>query len=74
MKTIFTNEYGVALPLVLALMIIMTLLSITAMNIAANNTTLASRFFGTEKALYAAEKGYNQYLWKLNNDSDFTRY
>ncbi len=71
LKTFFKNEYGAALPLVLALMIIMTLLSITAMNIAGNNTTLASRFFGTEKALYAAEKGYNQYLWKLNHDSDF---
>lgn len=71
MKTIFKNESGAALPLVLALMIIMTLLSITAMNIAGNNTTLASRFFSSEKSLYAAEKGYNQYLWKLNNDAGF---
>jgi hypothetical protein len=65
------NEYGIAMPLVLALMVIMTLLAITAMNVAAGNTNIVSRFLLNEKSLYAAEKGYNQYLWKLNNDDDF---
>ncbi len=66
-----TNENGIALPLVLILVVIMTLFSITAMNIAQGNTNIVSRFLGSEKALYAAEQGYNQYLWKLNNDSAF---
>ncbi|MGI5879214.1 MAG: hypothetical protein ACOX6L_01290 [Syntrophomonadaceae bacterium] len=65
------NEAGAALPLVLALLVIMTLLSITAMNIAEGNTKIIGRFLGGEKAVYAAEKGYNQYLWKLNNDDEF---
>lgn len=65
------DERGVALLLVLALMAIMTLLAMTAMNVAEGNTTIVSRFLGNEKALYAAEQGYNQYLWKLNNNGSF---
>ncbi len=48
------NEYGIAMPLVLALMVIMTLLAITAMNVAAGNTNIVSRFLLNEKSLYAA--------------------
>lgn len=70
-KNRLINENGIALPLVLVLVVIMTLFSITAMNIAQGNTNIISRFLGSEKALYAAEQGYNQYLWKLNNNSTF---
>ncbi len=70
-RNLLTNENGIALPLVLVLVVIMTLFSITAMNIAQGNTNIISRFLGSEKALYAAEQGYNQYLWKLNNNSTF---
>ena len=71
LKNLPANEKGIALPLVLVLLVIMTLFSITAMDIAQGNTNMVSRFLGGEKAIYAAEQGYNQYLWKLNNNSTF---
>jgi len=66
-----SNQRGVALPLVLILLVVITILGVAAINISEGNTSLIGRFVGGEKALYNAEKGYNQYLWRLNDNPDF---
>jgi len=65
------NQKGIALPLVLAVMVVMTILSIAAMNVSTNQTILVQKSISRDKALYAAEQGYNHYLWKLNDNDIF---
>ncbi len=71
-KLIFTGQQGAALPMVLMLMVVMILLSAAAYQLSQGNTSIISRTTSNEKALYAAEQGYNRCLWRLNNeDSSF---
>lgn len=65
------NQKGIALPLVLAVMVVMTILSIAAINVSTNQTLLVQKSIARDEALYAAEQGYNHYLWKLNDDDIF---
>mgnify|MGYP001007978159 FL=1 len=65
------NDQGIALPLVLAVMAVMTILSVAAFNVSTNQTLLVQKSIDRDEALYAAEQGYNHYLWKLNDDDIF---
>ena len=70
--TLFRNQHGAALPMVLILMILMIILSAAAYQVSRGNTGLVAIASSSEKALYAAEQGYNRTLWRLNNEkSDF---
>ena len=39
---------------------------------ALTETLLVQKSIDRDEALYAAEQGYNHYLWKLNDDDVFT--
>ncbi|MGS0764011.1 DUF4900 domain-containing protein [Syntrophomonas curvata] len=62
------NQQGAALPLVLILMILMFILSAAAYQVSQGNTGIVAMASSSEKALYAAEQGYNRTLWRLNNE------
>ncbi len=64
----FKNQQGAALPIVLMLMILMVILSAAAYQISQGNTGIIAAAIGSDKALYAAEQGYNRTLWRLNNE------
>lgn len=65
------NNRGIALPMVLGLIVIITLLGFTAMSLADNQTLMVNRYQQQEKALHYAEAGVYKYLNLLNADRDF---
>lgn len=71
LKKLLYDQKGIALPLVLALMIVMTILSAAAITVSNGQTRIVQKSVEREKAVYAAEQGYNHYLWKLNDNSTF---
>ncbi|MDI6907395.1 MAG: hypothetical protein QMC81_07915 [Thermoanaerobacterales bacterium] len=71
MKGILRSEAGIALPIVMALVVIISLLGFTAAFVVESQSVMGQRFAGGEDALYYAEAGYNKYLWHLNEDSRF---
>lgn len=62
------SQQGAALAVVLILMGLLVVLSYAAYQISANKQSLIAWATGGDKALYAAEQGYNRCLWRLNND------
>lgn len=54
--------------MVLMVMIIMFILSAAAYQVSQGNIGLIAIASSNEKALYAAEQGYNKCLWRLNNE------
>ena len=64
----FKNQHGAALPMVLILMVFMVLFSAAAYQISQVNTSGVAMASSSEKALYAAEQGYNKTLWRINNE------
>lgn len=65
----FRNQRGAALPMVIMVMILMCVLSAAAYQISQGNTGLIAMASSNERALYAAEQGYNRTLWRLNNEA-----
>ena len=66
--TLFKNQQGAALPMVLILMVLMIILSAAAYQVSQGNTGIIAMAASSEKAFYAAEQGYNRTLWRLNNE------
>jgi len=64
----FRNQHGAALPMVLILMVFMVVFSMAAYQMSQGNTGSIVMASSSEKALYAAEQGYNRTLWRLNNE------
>lgn len=71
MRWIISNQDGMALPLVVVVIAVVTVLGFTAAYVTDSQGILGARFTGREKALAIAEAGVNQYLWHLNKDSRF---
>lgn len=65
------NQQGIALPAVLFLVVIVTLLGFTAMSIADNQTIMVSRHQQREQALHYAEAGIHRYMAELNKNRKF---
>ncbi len=62
----FTNQRGIVLPMVLAIILIVTILGFSAMSVAENQTIMVSRHQQREQALHYAEAGINCYMAELN--------
>ena len=66
--TSYKNQKGAVLPMVILIMLLMVILSGAIYYISTGNSLLVAMASSHEKALYAAEKGYNQTLWRFNNE------
>ena len=65
------NQQGIALPVVLFLVVIVSLLGFTAMSIADNQTIMVNRHEQREQALHYAEAGIHRYMAELNKNRKF---
>lgn len=65
------KEEGIALPTVVVIIAIITLLGFTAFFLVSSQTAMGNRYEKSETALSIAEAGINEYLWRLNKDSKF---
>lgn len=70
-KSIFKDRRGLALPLTVALIAIVSLLGVTAAYLVDSQGVMASRHKRGQDALFYAEAGVNEYLWRLNKNSKF---
>ncbi|MGE5416853.1 MAG: hypothetical protein ACM3UZ_08850 [Acidobacteriota bacterium] len=68
---LLNSKKGLALPLVLIFILVMTLLSGAVIVYVNENTDTISRTKSAYGALNIAEAGYNKYLWHLNQDSHY---
>ncbi|NLO50804.1 MAG: hypothetical protein GX103_06555, partial [Bacteroidales bacterium] len=67
------NQHGAVLPMVLAIILIVTILGFAAMSVAENQTLMVSRHQQREQALHYAEAGINCYMAELNK-SPYTNF
>ncbi len=65
------NQQGIAMPAVMFLFVLVTLLGFTAMSIADNQTILVNSHQQREQALHYAEAGIHRYMAELNNNRKF---
>ncbi|SHE61499.1 PilX N-terminal [Desulforamulus putei DSM 12395] len=63
---VWRDQRGIALPMVLVFITVFTLLGFTAAYLVTSQTTLGSRYAGSQDALHYAEAGCQNYLWHLN--------
>ncbi len=70
-KKLFNNEKGLAMPLVVITLVVVTLLGLTSLFMMQVQTESVQRYNDSEDGLYYAEAGYNKYLWHLNDNKDF---
>ncbi|MFZ5596494.1 MAG: PilX N-terminal domain-containing pilus assembly protein [Bacillota bacterium] len=66
-----TEEKGLALPLAVVIIAVLTILGFTAAYLVESQTTMGLNYSGGEKALSAAEAGLNEYIWHINVDPTF---
>lgn len=59
------------LPVVVAVIAVITILGFTAAFLVSGQATMGTRFTGREEALAYAEAGFYKYLWHLNKDSKY---
>ncbi|MHB1042036.1 MAG: hypothetical protein ACYC0Q_04280 [Eubacteriales bacterium] len=71
MRRKLNEERGIAVPIVVAVIAVISILGLTAAYMVESQTTMGARYSGGEKALAIAEAGVNEYLWHLNGDSKF---
>lgn len=71
MKKYLYNQRGVALPTVLAIVLIVVILGFTAMSLTENQTLMINRKQKQEMALHYAEAGVHKYISLLNANNDF---
>ena len=71
MKVLLKKNDGIAMPLVVAIIAVVSLLGFTAVFLTESQTTMGARYEKGETALSIAEAGVNEYIWHLNKDSKF---
>jgi Tfp pilus assembly protein PilX len=71
MKAILKNNDGIALPIVVVIIAIISLLGFTAVFLTESQTSMGGHHEKSETTLSIAEAGVNKYLWHLNKDSKF---
>jgi hypothetical protein len=71
MIALLKGDKGIAMPSVVIIIAIVTLLGFTAVSLTENQDSMGKRYEATEGALSIAEAGINEYLWRLNKDSRF---
>lgn len=71
MKAYINNQQGFAIPIVLALLMILMILGVSAMSMANNQTKMVSIHQQREKALQFAEAGIHHYMAELSVDPTF---
>lgn len=71
MKNHIRNQAGFTIPIVLALMVILMILGISAISMANNQTKMVSVHQQREKALHFAEAGIHHYMSELSLDPTF---
>ncbi len=70
-KSILADRRGIALPLTVAVIAIVSLLGVTGAYLVNSQGTMVSRHKRGQDALFYAEAGVNEYLWRLNKNSKF---
>lgn len=71
MKELLRNNDGIALPIVVAIIAIISMLGFTAVFLVNSQTSMGAHHEKSETALSIAEAGVNEYLWHLNQDPRF---
>jgi hypothetical protein len=71
MIALLKKDSGIAMPVVVAVIAIITLLGFTSVALVENQGSMGKRYEKSESALSVAEAGVNEYLWRLNKDSRF---
>ncbi|MCL6480019.1 MAG: pilus assembly PilX N-terminal domain-containing protein, partial [Peptococcaceae bacterium] len=71
MKKFLVGQSGIALPVVVAVTALVSVLGFAAAYVVNSQTALNLRLAGGQKALSYAEAGIHEYLWHLNKDSKF---
>jgi hypothetical protein len=72
-KHLLHSEKGVVLPTVIIVLVVVSLLGLTAAFVVTSETKMVDRYSKHEYALSYAEAGLNRYVWHLNKDSRFYR-
>ena len=67
------NSKGIVMQTVMIIVVIIFILTISALFIIDNQTFAVSKTKASEDAIHIAEAGYNYYLWQLNDDTQFYR-
>ncbi|HHX50757.1 MAG TPA: hypothetical protein GX711_04900, partial [Clostridia bacterium] len=62
------EEKGLALPLVMILILVVSLLGISALFLVESQTTMGSQYTGSVQTIHYAEAGIHKYLWYLNKE------
>ncbi|MEW5952872.1 MAG: hypothetical protein AB1815_03825 [Bacillota bacterium] len=70
MRRYLGNEKGIALPMAVALVVIVSLLGASAAYMMESQTQMGSRFTAGADAMHYAEAGANNYLWRLNEGTE----
>jgi type II secretory pathway pseudopilin PulG len=65
------NDRGLALPVVVMVIAVITILGFTAVGVVQNQQRSTSRFADSQSALGVAEAGIHQYLWHLSENPKF---
>ncbi|HHY94334.1 MAG TPA: hypothetical protein GX513_04890 [Firmicutes bacterium] len=71
MIRLLRQERGIALPMVAAIIAIITILGLSSTYLVDSQGTMGAQYAGGERALYFAEAGVYKYLWHLNKDSRY---
>lgn len=71
MRRLLCQEHGIAVPIVVMIIAIISLLGFTAAFLVESQATMGRRSSDSERAIYFAEAGLNKYLWHLNKDSKY---
>lgn len=71
MRSFGLGRKGLALPLVVVTVALVTILGFAAAYIVESQVQMGSRSSGHQDAFYYAEAGVHEYLWHLNKDSKF---
>lgn len=71
MMRLLRQERGIALPIVLAIIAIITILGLSSAYLVESQGAMGAQHAGGERALYFAEAGVYKYLWHLNKDSRY---
>lgn len=71
MKKYIKNQRGIVMPIVLALILIITILGFSIMTVTENQTLMVTRHQQQEKAMHYAEAGVYRYVNCLNDDNTF---
>jgi hypothetical protein len=71
MVALLKEDSGIAMPVVVVIIAVVTLLGFTSVVLMENQTSMGKRYEASESALSIAEAGINEYLWHLNKDSRF---